>query len=618
MFQVKLQIGLWFAALVALVAAFVGYPPSKVSHGVKVLWAGLAGWSTASLLAGVFVFALTGAGFDDAFWYHLRSDKSGFSAYDMLRGGGWAAIGTGLCLAALVYCGRRKIRQRLAVAWAFALLGVATAVSPLNYSVVRQLKFGQAGRAVAPDMYKPYGKYGVPEKKRNLVLIYAESFERTYFDESRFPGLVPNLRSLARRAVDFVDIRQVPSQGYTMAGLVASQTGVPFVVPSVRLGNGMSGADQFYPGAVGFGRMLKREGYRLVYLGGADRRFAGKQKFLEQNGYDEVLGLQELAHLKGDDPADGWGLHDDTLFRIAKDKLREFNQAKRPFVLTILTLDTHFPTGRVPPSLRGVAYQDGANPMLNAVHASDILLAQFIREILDQDPRGETVVVLMSDHLAMLNSATALLERGERRNMMMIFDANRPPVVRDSPGTIFDAAPTILGSLGFSAEAGLGRNMIESPRRETEVAALISPEFLDRYNDFFQSLWHFPQLMEKGRFYARDGLLEIGGRNFRVPVLCTVDGNYATRLYFEFDTYKPTASISHVYDEFKPGTHFIFVGDWSAVPAALKKEDNADAAGMVTVWGEKEGRIETRVLSLDQDTELDFRPLLNQIHALSH
>jgi len=34
------------------------------------------------------------------------------------------------------------------------------------------------------------------ETPKNLVFLYLESVERTYFDEARFPGLVPNLKAL--------------------------------------------------------------------------------------------------------------------------------------------------------------------------------------------------------------------------------------------------------------------------------------------------------------------------------------------------------------------------------------------------------------------------------------
>ncbi|NEL81333.1 MAG: phosphoglycerol transferase I, partial [Xanthomonas perforans] len=57
--------------------------------------------------------------------------------------------------------------------------------------------------------------------------IYGESLERTYFDESVFPGLMPNLRALATEAVDVRNLTSTEGSGWTIAGMVASMCGVP-------------------------------------------------------------------------------------------------------------------------------------------------------------------------------------------------------------------------------------------------------------------------------------------------------------------------------------------------------------------------------------------------------
>ena len=47
----------------------------------------------------------------------------------------------------------------------------------------------------------------VDGNKMNLVLLYAESFEQTYFDEALFPGLVTELRAFEDEVVRFSDIQ---------------------------------------------------------------------------------------------------------------------------------------------------------------------------------------------------------------------------------------------------------------------------------------------------------------------------------------------------------------------------------------------------------------------------
>jgi phosphoglycerol transferase len=476
-------------------------------------------------------------------------------------------------------------------------------------SALRHFRLVSNGLEVAPDYFQPYRQYQTPAIKKNLVLIYAESLERTYFDEALFPGLVPNLKRLARTGLDFTDLRQVPSQSYTLAGIVSSQTGVPFVVPSLNLGNAMSCVDLFYPGAEGFGQVLKRSGYRLVYLGGADSRFAGKDKFLRQNGYDEVLGMRELSNQKGDDPADGWGLRDDTLLRIAKDRIVELSASKQPYVLTLLTLDTHFPKGRVAPSLRNLVYRDGSNPMLNAVHAADVLISDFINEIRNVDKSGNTVIVLVSDHLSMLNTATEVLNRGKRRNMMLILDPDGSPGIVSQAGTLFDVGPTIMSRLGYMGGFGLGVDLLKESRRMRVVDALVEPNFLVQFENFFQAMWHFPKFTGKLIYEPKTAQIGIGERRFYTPVLCKIDGSGDTRFYFEHDTDKKTASISLAFSELFQRDKFFYVGDWRYAPTVLKGHRVIPDNEKVVIWGRVGGPVDVRSLSQNEAKVLSLESL---------
>ncbi len=605
-----LQITTWSGAVLTLLLAGFGYSTERSTLPVRFSVAVLFSLAFLSVLIGVFVYTLTGGGFDDAFWYHLRNSKSGISVSELAAGGGLATFIAGGLLIGSICLGRRVVHYRLAGVYTILLLTISIALSPMTGSAFRQLRLGSNGQAIVPDGFQSYRPYQIPAIKKNLVLIYAESLERTYFDDALFPGLVPNLKRLARTGLDFTDLRQVPSQGYTLAGLVASQTGVPFVVPSVRLGNAMSGVDLFYPGAEGFGQVLKSSGYRLVYLGGADSRFAGKDKFLRQNGYDEVSGLHELSHLKGDDPADGWGLHDDTLLRIAKERIVELSASKQPYVLTLLTLDTHFPTGRVAPSLRNLVYRDGSNPMLNAVHAADVLLSNFINEIKSIDKSGDVVIVLMSDHLSMLNTATEVLERGKRRNMMLIFDPDGSPGIVSEAGTLFDAGPTIMSRLGFMGGFGLGVDLLTESRRAWAIDALIEPSFLDNFESFFQAMWQFPKFAGMLTYEPKTAQIGIGERRFRTPVLCKIDDSGNTRFYFEFDTYKPTASISTAFGELSRRDKFFYVGDWRDAPTSLKEHRVMPDSEKVVIWGRVGDPVDVRSLSQIEIEDLSLASLL--------
>lgn len=49
-----------------------------------------------------------------------------------------------------------------------------------------------------------------PDPKLNLVYIYGESLERTYFDNEAFPDLTPELGALKNEGPDFSHTQQLP------------------------------------------------------------------------------------------------------------------------------------------------------------------------------------------------------------------------------------------------------------------------------------------------------------------------------------------------------------------------------------------------------------------------
>ena len=132
----------------------------------------------------------------------------------------------------------------------------------------------------------------VANETKNLIFIYAEGLERTYFDESVFPGLITGLRELESKSIYFTNIREAARTHWTIAGMVSSQCGIPLFTPSH--GNSMAGMDVFLPSAICLGDLLHDEGYYLSYYGGAELAFGGKGKFYATHKFDQIVGMDEL------------------------------------------------------------------------------------------------------------------------------------------------------------------------------------------------------------------------------------------------------------------------------------------------------------------------------------
>lgn len=107
----------------------------------------------------------------------------------------------------------------------------------------------------------------------NVVYIYAESLERTYFNPA-FPDLAPQLNQQMQSGLDFTATAQLPGTDYTIAGMVASQCGIPLFAPFE--GNASSSLSSFYPQSLCLGDILKNSGYQNWFIQGADLRFGGK------------------------------------------------------------------------------------------------------------------------------------------------------------------------------------------------------------------------------------------------------------------------------------------------------------------------------------------------------
>jgi phosphoglycerol transferase len=320
-----------------------------------------------------------------------------------------------------------------------------------------------------------------------------------------------------------------------MGGIVASQCGIPLFTPSHA--NSMSGMDSFLPAAIGLGDLLHEEGYFLSFMEGAYMSFAGKGKFLRTHHFDETLGFAELySRISDQSYINNWGLFDDSVFDLAFDHYTELSGRQQKFGLFVLTLDTHHPEGHRSRSMASVGYSDGTNPILNAVAASDALIARFVRRIQASPYGKKTVIVIASDHTALENTATDQLNRRSRRNMLIVLDPRRPEGHRyERAGSTLDTGVTLLSFLGYKGQIGLGRDLLDPAISDAEIAHIEDSSTLQSWRGEISKFWEFPHLRESISFTDDPPVITIDGRNFKAPVLIELGENYRTMLRFEFD-----------------------------------------------------------------------------------
>lgn len=338
--------------------------------------------------------------------------------------------------------------------------------------------------------------------KRNLVLIYLESGEGTLADDQLFEkdAFLPLEEATAEadgwRSVE--NFQQYRGGGWTMAGLVSTQCGVPLKGPGLGLDSGSGNelgdnTETYLGGSTCLGDVLEENGYTSVFLGGANSSFAAKDTFLATHGYSEVKGLAEWR--EAGDPEESfrkdWGLSDERLLAHARTQIDELHaEAERtgePFNLSVLTLDTHEPV-----HIYDYCNVDTENQVTSAFHCSMTQVAGFVEYMEAQGYLEDTAVVIMGDHLKHMSAGDAFHEQLDHHPNRTIFNRIWVPGGGTSaplrPGVDqLNMYPTILEAAGLELadhEAGLGVSAFASTVPDDSAQAL-QP---DAYAELLDSL----------------------------------------------------------------------------------------------------------------------------------
>lgn len=279
-----------------------------------------------------------------------------------------------------------------------------------------------------------------PKIKKNLVMIYVESLENTFGEKEIFNN---NLNAplddiFAKPAFE---MHQLGGTNWTMAGLVASQCGVPL---ATFLGNAVGAyTDEMLGNLTCLGDILHEYGYFQSFLVGTDVKFSGMDKFYRSHEYDSVRGQFELADLYVDQKRTGWGagLQDDTLIDIAFDEILSLNKLERPFNVTVVLTDNHATDGYLSPRCETQGF---ARQLHEVVHCTNATVKKLIKKLKQENILDNTVVVVMGDHLFMGEFPEEL--NGYTRNIYFNFlstDATQTnPNIKKI--THFDVYPTLL------------------------------------------------------------------------------------------------------------------------------------------------------------------------------
>lgn len=248
-----------------------------------------------------------------------------------------------------------------------------------------------------------------PEQKRNLIYIYLESMESTFYSTEQGgildTNVVPELYDLAAQNINFSHNDSVggfyPMNGatWTVGAMVSQTAGIPLKTPPGLGGNDYGTDGTFLPGVTNLTDILHENGYFQALMVGSDATFGGRQQYYQQHNIDRIYDINTFW--KDDIVEDGryvwWGAEDKYLFSYAQQELTQLAAMDQPFAFMMLTVDTHHIGGYVCELCENTRQEQYEN-----VYAcSSRQVAAFVAWLQAQDFYENTTVVIAGDHPSM-------------------------------------------------------------------------------------------------------------------------------------------------------------------------------------------------------------------------
>lgn len=337
------------------------------------------------------------------------------------------------------------------------------------------------------------------ERPKNLITIYLESGEKSYGDDSLFEfDMNAPLDEVTRGWAEFDSLSMYEGGGWTMAGIVGTECGVPLRGPGVGVNDINSndiGAEsaEYLPNAVCLGDVLSSSGYTSVFMGGADADFASKRSFLTAHGYDRVMDLGTWEE-EGETEISTWGLSDRRLMERAKQEVSTLHEGAQPFHLSLLTLDTHEPV-----HVFDYCPVESEEEMTSVIRCSMQQVAGFVGYLEEKGYLDDTVVVIVGDHPKMLGeeasftSELAGLEERPLYNRMWLPDHRRIERTSIDQLSLYATMLDAVGAGRPDGRAGIGVSALLPGGSEVGALALSDEDYdtmvRSRSSSMYRALW---------------------------------------------------------------------------------------------------------------------------------
>ncbi|MBR6355974.1 MAG: LTA synthase family protein [Alphaproteobacteria bacterium] len=308
---------------------------------------------------------------------------------------------------------------------------------------------------------------------RNLIVVFAESLERTFTDDKIFgQNLLPNLWQQNGSSVR--GYAKLSETEWTFASIAAKLCGITYkqYFPPRTLSDNITCISD----------IMAQHGYNISYLQGSSLQFVDTRRFFAAHHFTDIEGIEDLPR-ESADKLSSYKLESDKLFsikfigdilddaellRIFRRKIEHLAQQPAPFMAVVTTMNTHPYHGYIS---RDCPKKYG--DMRDAVLCSDSQLSAFVEWFKTQDFAANTTLIIMGDHPMMFNDVQKYLDKAkERKTLNLIWGYAAPKADINKPFNQFDWAPTLLEMAGFKwneRKFGLGTSLLSTQKTLQET-----------------------------------------------------------------------------------------------------------------------------------------------------
>jgi phosphoglycerol transferase MdoB-like AlkP superfamily enzyme len=233
------------------------------------------------------------------------------------------------------------------------------------------------------------------------------------------------------------------------------------VLPSFR---GKEFADYLNVNYYTIAQALKENSYYTIFFQALeDLRFDNTDKFMNKNGFDEVLTFKKYKKPGDEKNYYSWGVSDNVFFARFFDFLNDVknnNKSNKPLFMLLATIGNHMNCDRIKPNER-TFYKEPKNTFecyCNSVYVTDSALKYFFETIKKDSIFNNSIFIVTGDHPYPLgehgfaNNEASFYEEFYKIPLVMIGNGINPKRITDMAYSHLDLAPTIADLAGISLD----------------------------------------------------------------------------------------------------------------------------------------------------------------------